>query len=86
MTQYTPDCVSPPGETLHEKIEELGMSQAELAQRMGYPEKTINEIVQGKAAITPEIALRLERVLGIPAKFWNNRERAYRQYLARIDK
>ena len=33
--QYAPDVVSPPGETLEETIEVLGMSQAELAERMG---------------------------------------------------
>jgi Zn-dependent peptidase ImmA (M78 family)/transcriptional regulator with XRE-family HTH domain len=50
---------------------------------MGRPKKTISEIINGKAAITPETALQLERVLGIPASFWNNRERDYREALAR---
>jgi HTH-type transcriptional regulator/antitoxin HigA len=59
------------------------MSQAELARRMGRPTKTINEIIQGKAAITPETALQLERVLEVPASFWNRRERHYRESLAR---
>ena len=54
-----------------------------MAERTGRPKKTINEIVQGKAAITPETALQLERVLGIPASFWNNLERSYRAALAR---
>src|SRR5437763_8678649 len=57
------------------------MTQRELAHRMGRPVKTINEIIRGKAAITPETALQLERVLGVPARFWNNRERGYREYL-----
>lgn len=80
--QYTPESVSPPGETLQELLEERGMSQAELAERTGRPKKTINEIVQGKAAITPETALQFERVLGVPASFWNARERNYREALA----
>jgi addiction module HigA family antidote len=83
QNQYTPDYVSPPGETLEEILEEREMSQAELAERMGRPKKTISEIINGKAAITPETALQLERVLGIPASFWNNRERDYREALAR---
>lgn len=82
--QYYPDMVSPPGETLLETIEAMGMSQAELSERMGRPKKTINEIIKGKTAITPETALQLERVLGVPASFWNNRERQYRENLARI--
>lgn len=81
--QYEPDYVSPPGETLLETLEALGMSQAELAERTGRPRKTINEIVKGKAAITPETALQFERVLGVPASFWSKREYHYREFLAR---
>jgi HTH-type transcriptional regulator/antitoxin HigA len=82
-TEYTPHQVSPPGDTLAETLEELGMSQTELARRMGRPTKTINEIVQGKTAILPETAFQLENVLGIPASFWLARETAYRTSLAR---
>ncbi len=83
--QYNPTEVSPPGETLLEVLEERGLTQAELAERTGRPRKTINEIVKGKAAITPETALQLEHVLGIPASFWNAREAHYREALAKND-
>lgn len=81
--QYSPDWVSPPGETLLEVLTDRGMGQSELATRTGRPKKTINEIVQGKASITPDTALQLELVLGIPAAFWNAREALYREFLAR---
>ncbi len=81
--QYNPSEVSLPGETLLEVLEERGLTQAELAERTGRPRKTINEIIKGKAAITPETALQLERVLGIPASFWNTREAHYRESLAK---
>ena len=84
QNKYVPDFVSPPGETLQETLEAIGMSQAELAERTGRPKKTINEIVKGKASISPDTALKLERALGIPASFWNNRERDYRESLARF--
>lgn len=80
---YLPDRVSSPGETLQEVLEDRQMSQAELAERTGRPKKTINEIVKGKATITPETALQLERVLGIPASFWNSLERNYQEAVAR---
>lgn len=80
--EYLPDVVSAPGETLEEVLEDRGMTQAELSARMGRPTKTINEIIKGKAAITPSTALQLERVLGVPASIWNNLERHYREYLA----
>ncbi|HYU73772.1 MAG TPA: HigA family addiction module antitoxin [Ktedonobacteraceae bacterium] len=84
QNEYHPDDVSPPGETLLETLETIGMSQAELAKRMGRPVKTINEIIQKKAAITAETALQLEQVLRIPASFWLKREQHYRESLARL--
>jgi len=42
---YSPPDVSPPGDTLRELLEERGLSQADLAERMGRPKKTISEIV-----------------------------------------
>jgi len=84
--KFVPDYAVPPGETLLDTIEALGMSQAELAERTGRPKKTINEIIKGKAPITPETALQLERVLGVPARFWNNLENNYRETVARITK
>ena len=83
-TAFLPDYAIPPGETLDETIEALGMSRARLAGLTGRPKKTINEIICGKAAITPETALQLERVLGVPAKFWNNLEANYRKTLVRL--
>ena len=83
QNEYMPDVVSPPGDTLIEILEERGMSQAELSERTGRPKKMINEIIKGKAAITPSTALQLERVLGAPASFWNDREQNYRESLAR---
>jgi HTH-type transcriptional regulator/antitoxin HigA len=82
--QFVPDYASPPGSTLLETIELRGMSQAELAERTGRSKKHINEIVKGKQPITAETALQLERVLGITADFWNNRQREYEETLARI--
>jgi HTH-type transcriptional regulator / antitoxin HigA len=83
--QYSPTEVTPPGETLLEVLEERGITQAELSERTGRPRKTINEIVKGKSAITPETALQLERVLGVPAQFWNSRETQYREFLAQLE-
>ncbi len=82
MHPYEPDIVTPPGEILEEKLRELGMSQAELADRIGRTKKTVNEIIKAKAPLLPETAIQLERVLGIPARFWTNAEANYRQWLA----
>jgi HTH-type transcriptional regulator/antitoxin HigA len=79
---FRPNYAVPPEKTLKETIGSVGMSQAELAQRTGRPKKTINKIINGKAAITPDTAIQLERVLGVPASFWNNLQRNYQEILA----
>ncbi len=82
---YRPETITPPGETIADLLDERCMTQTELAQRMGRPVKTINEIVNGKAAIRPETALQLERVFGVPADYWLNHEAQYRASLMRQD-
>ena len=59
------------------------MTQVELGRRMDRPLKTISEIATGKAAITPETAIQLERALGISAALWLGLESRYREALAR---
>lgn len=73
-----------PGETLLENIEFLNISQKDLADRMGITEKHVSNIINGKASITPETAIKLEKVVGGSASFWNNLEKGYNLDLARI--
>jgi HTH-type transcriptional regulator / antitoxin HigA len=82
---FAPDYAVPPGATVRELLETLDLTQSDLAERTGRPKKTINEIIQGKAAITPDTALQFEHVLGVHASFWNNLETAYRARLARAE-
>ena len=72
-----------PGETILELLEVNCMSQLDLAIKLGMSKKTINEIIQGKAAITPLTALKLEYVFNISSSFWNNLESNYRDALIR---
>jgi len=81
--EYGPAEVLPPGATLTETLEAIGMTQAELARRANRPVKTINEIVQGKTELTADTAIQLERVIGVPASLWLSLERNYRESLAR---
>jgi HTH-type transcriptional regulator / antitoxin HigA len=56
--------LSPPGDTIQKRIDFIGMSQAELAERMGRPK---------------------EKILGISASFWLNRENTYRKELYELN-
>ncbi len=76
------DLPIPPGEVLEEELEARGMTQKELAARLGRPAQTINEIIRTKKAITPETAIGLGKALGIDAQFWTNLEADYRLTLA----
>ena len=79
------ELLSKPGDTILETLEHLRMSQAELSKRMGKTPPKINDIISGKEPITVNTALQLEKVLGIEAQFWLNRESSYREKLLRIE-
>lgn len=79
---FNPDFVSPPGDTIEGELEAREITPAELASQMGYPLNTINELIKGDIELTSDIATQLERVFSIPALFWLNRERRYRERLA----
>lgn len=62
-----------PGEMLrHEFLEPLGISQRELADRMGVHYPRVNELVNGKRGVTAETAVMLARVLGTSPQLWLN--------------
>ena len=67
-----------PGEILLEEfLKPMGISQYRLAKDISVPPRRINEIVQGKRAITPDTALRLSRYLGLSERFWVNLQARY---------
>ncbi len=72
---------TPPGASIKEQLDFWGMTQKAFALRMDMPEQQISELMNGKAALTRDIALRLESVLGVPASFWLSLEAIYREKL-----
>jgi len=77
------DLPIPPGSFLVEVLEDLGMSKEELAKRMDRPANKLTAIFKGEKAITPDTALQLEKVIGVPAHIWTGLESEYRLALAR---
>lgn len=74
---YEPDYAVPPGNTLQDTIDALGMSQREFAARTDLTTKTVNQIIKGEAPITQSNAIRFERVTGVSAAMWNNLQSLY---------
>lgn len=75
--------ISPPGESISDLLEEKGWTQVEFCTRIGYTPKHVSLLINGKATITEDTALRLERVLGGDMGFWLTREAQFRENLAR---
>ena len=59
-----------PGEMIKDEIIARGITQKELAQRMGVSYTVFNEILNGKRPVTTEYALLLEAALGTDANIW----------------
>lgn len=76
---------TPPGATIKEQLNDRGMSQKEFAARMDMSEKHISRLINGEVQLTPETAVRLEMVLGIPARFWNNLEAIFREKVIKAE-
>lgn len=76
---------TPPGATIKEQLKDRGMSQKEFSARMDMSEKHISRLINGEVILTPEVAVRLEMVLGIPAQFWNNLEAIYREKIIKAE-
>jgi len=77
--QIQKDLLVCPGDTIQETIDVLGMSQRELAERLGYPANKLNQLIKGDVGLTPEMAAKLEHVLGIPIRTWLELERMYQE-------
>jgi HTH-type transcriptional regulator/antitoxin HigA len=84
--QYKPDYAIHPCEILEETLISRGISKSQLAERSGITKKTISQIINGKAPVTPDTALMLEKVLGVSADIWNNLDSQYRLFNARMEK
>ena len=76
--QRIPVETTPPGEFIRDELETRGWTQAELAFILGRPQPTVNAIIAGRKAITPETAKGLANAFGTSADFWLNLESAYR--------
>lgn len=81
-----PSNVIHPGEMIKDEIEYRGISQKALAAEIGLPASVLNEVLNGKRAVTTEYALLLEAALGIEADIWLKLQSDYNKQVAKSDK
>lgn len=79
---FSPDWVSPPGDTILDFLEERDWTQQQLADRLGYSLKHVNQLIKAKVPLTEDAAIRLQNVLGASVGFWLTREAQYRERMA----
>ena len=66
-----------PGQILKDELDEIGISEAELARQLRVPENRISEVIRRRRNLTAEMALRLSRWFGTSAEFWMNLQKSY---------
>lgn len=84
-TAFAPDWILLPGASILDAAEERGWTQLELAKRLGYSEKHMSQLINGKVSLSVEAAQRLERVLGSHLDFWLALEANYQKHKARLE-
>ena len=72
-----------PGEMIKDEIEYRGITQKALAAEIGVPASVLNEVLNGKRAVTTEYALLLEAALGIEADLWLRLQLEYNKQVAK---
>ena len=82
----TPSELIHPGEMIKDEIEYRGLSQRKLAAQMGISPKLLNEILNGKRAVSTEYALLFEAALGIDAEIWIRLQADYDMQVAKSNK
>ena len=66
-----------PGELIKDELKERGLTQKQLAEMTGIKASVISETITGKRAVSLNMAVALEKALGIPADMWMNLQTQY---------
>lgn len=81
--ELTPLLATHPGEVIKDELDTVNTSQADFAKLIGIKRSQLNEIIKGKRGLNAELALLLEKTLGIDADFWMELQKNYEMDLAR---
>ena len=70
-----------PGELIQDNLADLGLSMAEAASGLGISRQQLHNVIAGRSALSPEMALRAEQAFGGTADAWTRMQGAYGQGL-----
>ncbi|MDT0646976.1 HigA family addiction module antitoxin [Zunongwangia sp. F260] len=84
VTDLTPIIATHPGEILKDELDASDISQSDFAKTIGFNRSQLNEFIKGKRNLNADLAILLEKTLGIDAEFWMEAQKNYDLDLARI--
>ncbi|MBO5615637.1 MAG: HigA family addiction module antidote protein [Prevotella sp.] len=82
--ELTPVVATHPGELIKDELKERGMTQKQLAAETGIKPSVLSETINGKRSLSLNVAVALEKALGIPADIWMNMQTQYNLDTAQI--
>lgn len=83
-SDFRPNWVSSPGDTVIDILNERSISLPDFANDIGLPIEAVNDLIQGRTVITLNFARKLQKTLGASVEFWLNRDYQYRKDIARF--
>ena len=75
----------PPGDTLKEIIDDRGVTQEQLAEKLEVSAAFVRDLIEGDVVLTQEMAESIEKAMDIPAYFLLNLEGLYREDLQKVN-
>jgi plasmid maintenance system antidote protein VapI/Zn-dependent peptidase ImmA (M78 family) len=78
---FRPDWISAPGDSINEILKERNITFSDFAMQINESVEMLNDLIEGRAEITPQMAQKLEKIIGASVEFWIARERKYREEL-----
>jgi HTH-type transcriptional regulator / antitoxin HigA len=82
---FQPDWISPPGDTIVDILDEMGLSAEELSRKMGISSKKGQKLLDGDLPIGLPLASKLEIVLKVSSVFWLKRDSQYQAYKRELE-
>ena len=79
---FIPHYISPPGDTIADRLDELEWTVKQLAITMWMTEERVEQLISGISGIDAVTAYRLSLAIGSTQEFWLRRESQYRKLLA----
>ena len=77
IKEQVPFVATHPGELIKDELKERGLTQKRLAEMTGIKASVISETISGRRSVSQNMAVALEKALGIPAEMWMNLQTQY---------